>query len=229
MLDKIIQKIAALIAKLNQTTGETDTTITDAVDSLIDRYNSMDNTSDATATADDILSSKTAYAKGQKLTGTIAVNSETINITPQKAGAVIAGKTYYENNINIAGDNSLIAANIVSGATIFGVAGTALGSHVASCNISTEKGNKLTFSVTGRPKMLFIIRSSTDFPAAMSKSIGIVTAICFTGSKAVGVATGTTGLISIAPTISRTNSDVTVTIETVKSFVNGNYSMYYTY
>ena len=37
------------------------------------------NTSDATATRDDIIAPKTAYAKGEKITGNIKVNSEIIS------------------------------------------------------------------------------------------------------------------------------------------------------
>lgn len=109
------------------------------------------DTSDANATADDMLSGTTAYVNGQKLTGTIGNASLTQSgnvvavtagyvsttrnftigetyaqstITPGIANQTIPADTYIENAVTIAGDTNLNSGNIKSGVTIFGVTGS---------------------------------------------------------------------------------------------------------
>ena len=82
------------------------------------------DTSDATASAGDILSGKTAYVNGEKITGNIAFqNAKTI--TPSTIDQVAVATGYYTTgNVTVTGDSNLVADNIKSGTTIFGVAGT---------------------------------------------------------------------------------------------------------
>ena len=86
------------------------------------------DTSDATATANDIISGKTAYINGEKITGAIPNNGE-LNITPStETQSIPAG--YTSGGIVRAVDNfideNIVAENIKSGVTILGVEGTLL-------------------------------------------------------------------------------------------------------
>lgn len=125
------------------------------------------DTSDATATASDIIEGKTAYANGEKLTGTIPTVTQATpsisvstagkitasasqsagyvsagtksstkqlatqvaqTITPGTSDKTIASGKYLTGTQTIKGDANLIAENIKSGVSIFGVAGTYAGS-----------------------------------------------------------------------------------------------------
>lgn len=81
------------------------------------------DTSDATAVAGNILAGKTAYAKGQKIVGTIPSQGAQ-TIVPGTANKTIAAGTYLSGTQTVRGDSNLKASNIVQGVTIFGITGT---------------------------------------------------------------------------------------------------------
>ena len=123
------------------------------------------DTSDATATAGDILSGKTAYVAAGKVTGTIASKSSSNltasgatvtvpagsgtksatkqlttqgaqTITPGTSNKTIASGRYLTGTQTIKGDANLVAANIKKGVSIFGVSGTNEGEDIVQKVIS---------------------------------------------------------------------------------------------
>lgn len=81
-------------------------------------------TSDATATAAQIMSGQIAYVKGQKVTGTATKKAAT-TYTPGTGNQTIPSGVITTGIQIIKGDTNLIAGNIIKGKSIFGVAGTA--------------------------------------------------------------------------------------------------------
>ena len=98
------------------------------------------------AVAANVLSGKTFInSTGQVVTGTMA-NNGTKTINP-KASAQTLGDGYYDK-ITINGDADLVAANIVSGKNIFGVAGTATVSSLGGKQFATGTSSTFDNSTT---------------------------------------------------------------------------------
>lgn len=113
------------------------------------------DTSDATATATDILSGKTAYVNGSKVTGSIS-SKAAATYTPGTADQTISSGQYLSGAQTVKGDANLVADNIKSGVSIFGVAGTYNGSgngiqaqHITSANDAITISGSGTVKVWG--------------------------------------------------------------------------------
>ena len=90
-------------------------------------------TSDATATADEILSTKTAYKNGAKLTGSMTNNGGVTGTISGLTDEYTIPQGYHDGSgkvsISSTEQSKLIASNIRSGITILGVEGSMSGSE----------------------------------------------------------------------------------------------------
>lgn len=85
------------------------------------------DTSDADAAQGNILSGKTAYVGGSKVTGNMANNGATGGEIDTKAGSVSIPAGYTSGgsvSIKLAAVTDLVSANLLSGKTVLGVAGS---------------------------------------------------------------------------------------------------------
>lgn len=91
------------------------------------------NTQDATATAAEILSGKTAYNKGNKITGEMKNNGAVDGTITTKAGKYTVPQGYHDGSgtvqISSTEQAKIIATNIRQGVSILGVTGTMSGSE----------------------------------------------------------------------------------------------------
>lgn len=94
------------------------------------------DTSDADAVAADILSGKTGYVNGSKITGSISSKSAE-TYTPTTSDQTIAAGQYLSGAQTVKGDSNLQAQYIASGVSIFGVTGS-LSAAVISQDSTTK-------------------------------------------------------------------------------------------
>lgn len=93
------------------------------------------DTSDATATASDILNGASAYVNGNKINGSMVNNGSVSGTISTKAGQYTIPIGYHDGSgkvqIATAEQNKIIASNIKAGITILGVEGNYSGEAVA--------------------------------------------------------------------------------------------------
>lgn len=93
------------------------------------------NTQDATATAAEILTGKTAYNKAVKITGTMKNNGAVSGTISTKVGTYTVPQGYHDGSGKVAIDSTeqakLVPANIRQGVTVLGVQGAMTGTEDA--------------------------------------------------------------------------------------------------
>lgn len=94
------------------------------------------DTSDATATASEILATKTAYVNGAKVTGTMPNNGAVSGTISALATPYVVPQGYHDGSGTVGIDSTeaakIIAANIKDGVEILGVTGTYTGEGVTA-------------------------------------------------------------------------------------------------
>lgn len=148
-------------------------------------------TGDATATAANILSGKTAYVKGKKLTGTIPSKAAQ-SYTPGTVNQTIDAGQYLAGAQTIQGDANLVAENIVSGKTIFGVKGSAVGSEQTVYFTSRIAQSKPCYfkikykAGPNSPEYSMVATLDNIFPSTTKTISGTITSIEFIDQQYIG-------------------------------------------
>lgn len=124
------------------------------------------DTTDATATVGEILSTKTAYARGTKLTGTMPNNGAVSGVITTKAQEYSVPQGYHDGSGKVKIDTTeqakIIEGNIKSGVQILGVTGTYTGEAISA---QTKSATPYTTAQTILPDSGYDYLSEVDIAA----------------------------------------------------------------
>ncbi len=124
------------------------------------------DTSDATATVGEILSTKTAYARGTKLTGTMPNNGAVSGVIATKAQEYSVPQGYHDGSGKVKIDTTeqakIIDSNIKAGVQILGVTGTYTGEAISA---QTKSATPYTTAQTILPDSGYDYLSEVDIAA----------------------------------------------------------------
>lgn len=133
-------------ALLEQTGKETLAEAIAYVQTLANHIAFLNSSGDATAS--EILFGKSAVVNGQIVIGSIPL-LETQTITPSTSNKTIASGQYLNGEQTIQGDTNLVASNILSGKSIFGVAGTLKKQTVVNVTLDSSANSTYAGYITG--------------------------------------------------------------------------------
>lgn len=107
------------------------------------------DTSDATATSNDIRKNKTAYINNKLVSGTMP-ELDSVTYTPSSKDQIIASGVYLVGDQIIKGDSNLVSDNIIKNKSIFGITGNQVPiefdtNSVASLYLTANKNNTKSY------------------------------------------------------------------------------------
>lgn len=152
-LTELVNQKKALVSNLNTkgVSATEDEKLNTLVPKVLEITSGGTDTSDATATSNDILNGKTAYVKGAKIEGNIPSKSQEI-YTPTTYAQYINSGQYLSGVQTINGDTNLLPENIKNGTSIFNVTGNHIGVEtLTESNATSEdiKNGKIVYGNNG--------------------------------------------------------------------------------
>lgn len=142
------------------------------------------DTSSATASADEILNTKTAYVRGNKITGSMPNNGAVAGTISTKAGQYTIGKGYHDGSgkvsISSTEQAKLVAGNIKHGVTILGVHGSYAGDSTENPQSKTVTPTKDGFAVlpdTGYTCLSQVTVNAIPYSAEANAAGGVTVSI----------------------------------------------------